>query len=307
MKEKAPLVNKRNKSQELSPAKVLGFLLMLVYGIICLIPFIWALLVALAPLTYVPPGGGEPVGVDLTAWPPRINLFKLQVFGAPMTVENFRIIFEKVPLLARWFLNTVLYASTVSVGLVALSTLAAYAFARLRFPLRDFWFSLFLASMMIPSTVTLIPVYQLLVGLRWVDSYVGLIIPKLFSVAIVFFMRQFFLDFPRALEESAYIDGAGIPRIFASIVLPNSRAPMAAQFIYVIIGTWNEFMWPLIIMSKAENYTLTLGLAFFRSSYYTIQQYMMAASLLVTLPMVIMFLIFQRQFISSNIASGVKG
>ncbi|WP_304224404.1 carbohydrate ABC transporter permease [Gracilinema caldarium] len=307
MKEKAPLLNKRNRSQDLSPAKVLGFLLMLVYGIICLIPFVWALLVALAPLTYVPPGGSEPVGVDLTAWPPRINLFKLQVFGAPMTAENFRIIFEKVPLLARWFLNTVLYASTVSVGLVALSTLAAYAFARLRFPLRDFWFSLFLASMMIPSTVTLIPVYQLLVGLRWVDSYAGLIIPKLFSVAIVFFMRQFFLDFPRALEESAYIDGASIPRIFASIVLPNSRAPMAAQFIYVIIGTWNEFMWPLIIMSKAENYTLTLGLAFFRSSYYTIQQYMMAASLLVTLPMVIMFLIFQRQFISSNIASGVKG
>ncbi|MCA1950375.1 MAG: carbohydrate ABC transporter permease [Treponema sp.] len=307
MKEKAPLLNKRNKSQDLSPAKVLGFLLMLVYGIICLIPFVWALLVALAPLTYVPPGGSEPVGVDLTAWPPRINLFKLQVFGAPMTAENFRIIFEKVPLLARWFLNTVFYASTVSVGLVALSTLAAYAFARLCFPLRDFWFSLFLASMMIPSTVTLIPVYQLLVGLRWVDSYAGLIIPKLFSVAIVFFMRQFFLDFPRALEESAYIDGASIPRIFASIVLPNSRAPMAAQFIYVIIGTWNEFMWPLIIMSKAENYTLTLGLAFFRSSYYTIQQYMMAASLLVTLPMVIMFLIFQRQFISSNIASGVKG
>jgi multiple sugar transport system permease protein len=150
-------------------------------------------------------------------------------------------------------------------------------------------------------------VYQLLVGLRWVDSYAGLIIPKLFSVAIVFFMRQFFLDFPKALEESAYIDGASIPRIFTSVVLPNSRAPMAAQFIYVIIGTWNEFMWPLIIMSKAQNYTLTLGLAFFRSSYYTIQQYMMAASLLVTLPMVIMFLIFQRQFISSNISSGVKG
>ncbi len=300
-------MTKRNKSHTANPAQALGFLLMVTYGIICLVPFIWALLVALAPLTYVPPGGSEAVGVDLTAWPPNIDLFRLQVFGAPMTLDNFRIIFEKVPLLARWFLNTVLYASSVSVGLVALSTLAAYAFARLRFPLRDFWFSLFLASMMIPSTVTLIPVYQLLVGLRWVDSYAGLIIPKLFSVAIVFFMRQFFLDFPRALEESAYIDGASIPRIFAFIVLPNSRAPMAAQFIYVIIGTWNEFMWPLIIMSKAENYTLTLGLAFFRSSYYTIQQYMMAASLLVTLPMVVMFLIFQRQFISSNIASGVKG
>lgn len=300
-------MNRKNKNYQFSLGKTLGLIIMLAYAILCLIPFLWALFVALAPLTYIPAGGSEPVGVDLTAWPPRINLFKFQVFGAPMTLENFRIIFEKVPLLARWFLNTVLYAFTVSVGLVALSTLAAYAFARLRFPLRDFWFSLFLASMMIPSTVTLIPVYQLLVGLRWVDSYTGLIIPKLFSVAIVFFMRQFFLDFPKALEESAYIDGASIPRIFTSVVLPNSRAPMAAQFIYVIIGTWNEFMWPLIIMSKAQNYTLTLGLAFFRSSYYTIQQYMMAASLLVTLPMVIMFLIFQRQFISSNISSGVKG
>lgn len=295
------------KDYKFSFSKTIGFIIMSAYAALCLVPFFWALFVALAPISYVPAGGSEPVGVDLTSWPPRINIFKFQIFGAPMTLENFRIIFEKVPLLARWFINTVLYSSTVSIGLVAISTLAAYAFARLRFPLRNFWFSLFLASMMIPSSVTLIPVYQLLVGIHWVDNYKGLIIPKLFSVAILFFMRQFFLDFPKALEEAAYIDGASIPRIFTSVVLPNARAPIAAQFIYVIIGSWNEFQWPLIIMSKAENYTLTLGLAFFRSSYYTIQQYMMAASLLVTLPMVVMFLIFQRQFISNNISSGVKG
>lgn len=285
----------------------LAYVIMIGYAILCLLPFMWAFFVALAPLNYIPKGGVDAVGVDTMKWPPRINLFKGIVFGAPATLQNFVIIFKIVPHLSRWFVNTVFFSAVVSSGVVALGTLAAYAFARLKFPLRDFWFALLLATMMLPFSVTMIPVYNLLVRFEWVNTYRGLVIPRLFNVSILFFMRQFFLDFPVSLEEAAFIDGGSIPRIFMQIVLPNSHPAIAAQLIYIFLGAWNEFMWPLIVTSKVEMYTLTMGLNFFKSSYYTFWQYLMAASLLVTIPMVVIFLIFQRQFIQSNVASAVKG
>lgn len=277
------------------------------YALISLFPFTWALLVSLAPLTAIPPGGTEAVGVDIMKWPPGIDLLGLRVFGAPATLSNFLTIFEIVPNLARWVINTVIYAVVISAGVLFFNTLAAYAFARLRFPLRDFWFAVLLASMMVPFPVTMIPVYNLLVGLDWVNTYQGLIIPKLINVAILFFMRQFFLQFPASLEEAAYMDGASIPKIVFHIVIPNSRPAIAAQLIYVLLGAWNEFLWPLIVTSNPEMYTLTMGLNFFKSSWYTYWQYLMAASLLVTLPMILVFLVFRRQFVESHVSSSIKG
>jgi multiple sugar transport system permease protein len=294
-------------NRNVSMVRPLWFVLLIGYGLVCLFPFCWAFLVALAPLTAIPPGSSEAVGVDIMKWPPGIDLWGLKVFGAPATLGNFFKIFEVVPNLGRWVFNTVGFALVVSTGVVFFNTLAAYAFARLRFPLRDFWFSVLLASMMVPFPVTMIPVYNLLVGFDWVNTYQGLIIPKLINVAILFFMRQFFLQFPVSLEEAAYMDGASIPRIVAKVVIPNSRPAVAAQMIYVLLGTWNEFLWPLIVTSHPDMYTLTMGLNFFKSSWYTYWQYLMAASLLVTLPMVLVFLVFRRQFVENNVSSAIKG
>ena len=283
------------------------FLVLTLYGLLSLFPFFWALLVSLAPLTAVPPGGTEAVGVDIMKWPPGIDLFQGTVFGAPATLRNFIEIFQAVPNLLLWLGNTIVFALAVASGVLFFNTLAAYAFARLKFPLRDFWFAVLLASMMVPFPVTMIPVYNLLVGMDWVNTYQGLIIPKLINVSILFFMRQFFLEFPKSLEEAAYMDGASLPRIVFRVVLPNSRPAIAAQLIYVILGAWNEFMWPLIVTSRQEMYTLTLGLAFFKGTFFTYWQYMMAASLLVTIPMIVVFLVFRRQFVESQIASSIKG
>ncbi len=284
-------------------------IIMLSYAIISLFPFIWALLVSLSPIVFTPTGGphaGELVNVDIKKFPPEINIFTGTVFGAPMTMSNYVAVFRLVPF-ARWFFNTVVFACAVSTGVIFFNTLAAYAFARLNFPLREFWFSVLLATMMVPFHVTMIPVYNLLVKLHWINTYQGLIIPKLIAVSIVFFMRSFFINFPKSLEEAAYIDGANIPRILFTIVLPNSRAAIAAQFIYVFLGSWNEFMWPLIVTSKPEMATLTMGLTYFQGGFYTDWQYLMAATMMITVPMFVVFIVFQKQFIASNISSGIKG
>lgn len=280
--------------------------ILIAYAVVCIFPFFWAFLVSITPLTWAN-AAGEQSGVDIMRWPPEINLFKLEVFGAPATLKNYLEIFKLVPWLARWFGNTVVFAIAVTIGTVFFNTMAAYAFARLRFPLREFWFTLFLVTMMVPTNAIMIPLYTLLIDLNLVNTYQGLILPRFINVGIMFFMRQFFIDFPVALEEAARIDGASIPQIFFKVVLPNAKAPMAAQGIYVFLGAWNEFMWPLIVTSNKEMYTLTIGLNFFKSSYYTYWPYMMAASLLATLPMVLFFLVFVRKFVGSNIGSGIKG
>ncbi len=309
MKDSTLCVLPRSGHRDNVVVRYFTLLIMLSYAILSLFPFIWAFLVSLSPIVFTATGGphaGELVNVDIKKFPPEINIFTGTVFGAPMTLSNYFAIFRLFPF-ARWFFNTVIFACAVSTGVIFFNTVAAYAFARLRFPLREFWFSVFLATMMVPFHVTMIPLYNLMVKMGWINTYQGLIIPKLISVSIIFFMRSFFIGFPKSLEEAAYIDGAGIPRILFTIVLPNCKAAIAAQFIYVFLGSWNEFMWPLIVTSKPEMATLTMGLTYFQGGFYTDWQYLMAATMMITVPMFVVFIIFQKQFISSNISSGVKG
>ncbi|WP_448378758.1 carbohydrate ABC transporter permease [Fervidobacterium sp.] len=204
-------------------------------------------------------------------------------------------------------MNTIIYAGLLTVGNIILNSLGGYAFARLNFPLKNFWFTMFLATMMVPGQVTLIPQYNLLVKYGLVNTYTGLFLPKLTNVFGLFLMRQFFLNFPKELEDAARIDGSGILRTYFKIVLPNALPALSALAIYTFLGAWNDFQWPLIIMSNKEMYTLTLGLNFFKTSYYTYWQYMMAASIFMTIPMLIIFLAFQRYFIETGKAVAVKG
>ncbi|AEH51603.1 carbohydrate ABC transporter permease [Pseudothermotoga thermarum] len=286
---------------------VISYFILLTYALITLFPFLWATLVSLVPINYVDEFGVKR-GVDIFKWPPHIILFpRPMAFGAPLTLQNYKLIFEVVPFLRRWFFNTIMYAGILTVGNVFLNTLSGYAFARLRFPFKNLIFILFLASLMVPGQVTLIPLYNMLVRYNLINTYVGLYLPKIATIFGLFFMRQFFLTFPRELEEAARIDGSGILRTFFTIVLPNAKPAMSALGIYTFLGAWNDFMWPLIVTSSKEMFTLTMGLNFFRSSYYVYWQYMMAASLLMTIPMIVIFLIFQKQFIETGKATAIKG
>ncbi|QTA37221.1 carbohydrate ABC transporter permease [Thermosipho ferrireducens] len=287
-------------------ARIISYIVLIAYVVISLFPFLWAFLVSLTPMTYVDENG-ETRGVDIMKWPPQIRLFPPKAFGAPLSFKNYVEIFRVVPLYGRWVLNTVIYASLLTLGNLILDTLGGYAFARLRFPLKNIIFTLFLATMMVPFQVTMIPLYNMLVKYGLINTYRGLFLPKLTNVFGLFLMRQFFLNFPKELEEAARIDGSSIPGIFFKIVIPNAKPAIAALSIYTFMGAWNEFMWPLIVTSRKEMFTLTMGLNFFRATYYTYWQYMMAASLFMTVPMLIIFLSFQKQFIETGKAIAVKG
>ncbi|MGB9614463.1 MAG: carbohydrate ABC transporter permease [Fervidobacterium sp.] len=286
---------------------IVSYLILIAYAIATLSPFTWSLLISMVPITYVD-GYGNEKGVNIFGWPPNLKLFpKPSAFGVPLTFKNYKLIFEVVPLYKKWLWNTIVYAGLLTIGNILLNSLGGYAFARLNFPLKNFWFTMFLATIMVPGQVTLIPQYNLLVKYGLINTYTGLFLPKLTNIFGLFLMRQFFLNFPKELEEAARIDGSGILRTYFKIVFPNALPAVSALAIYTFLGAWNDFQWPLIVMSRKEMYTLTLGLNFFKTSYYTYWQYMMAASIFMTIPMIIIFLSFQKNFIETGKAVAVKG
>lgn len=285
----------------------IGYFILIAYALISLFPFVWSAIVSIAPMRFLSPEGIEK-GVDIMRWPPSLNIFKIppEVFGAPATTENYRQVFEITPF-ARWIFNTVIYAGLVTLCHLIFDALGGYAFARLRFPFKNFWFFLFLATLMIPGQVTMIPNYILMVDFGFVNTYYGLFLPKLTGVFGLFLMRQFFLGIPKEMEEAARIDGASIFKTYFQIILPISKPALSALAIYIFVGHWNDFLWPLLMTNRKDMYTLTVGLDFYRTSYYTFWQYMMAASIMMTVPMIVIFLVFQRYFVESNVSAGVKG
>ncbi len=282
--------------------KAVAYTILLVYAILSLTPFIWAFLVSVAHVSY------EGKSVDIMQWPPKINPFRVppEVFGAPATLENYVLVFKEVPY-ARWFLNTLVYAGLTTLGHLLLDSFGGYAFARLNFPGKNVLFTMLLSLMMVPTYVTIIPVYNLMVRYNLVNTYWGLFLPKLTGVFGLFLMRQFFYSIPKEIEESAMIDGAGVLTRFFKIALPMSKPALTALAIYTFLGSWNDFLWPLIVTNDKSMFTLTMGLNFFRTTYYTFWQLMMAATIMMTLPMVIIFLVFQRYFVETGIAAGLKG
>ncbi|MEZ5412790.1 MAG: carbohydrate ABC transporter permease [Opitutaceae bacterium] len=203
----------------------------------------------------------------------------------------------------RFLVNTIAITVPVMIATVLSSALVAYGFARFRFPGRDWLFSLCLGTMMLPGQVTMIPLYMLFAKLGWVDTYLPLIVPALFgSPFYIFLLRQFFLTIPRDSEEAALIDGASPLRIWWSVILPQARPALATVLIFTFIGTWNDFFGPLLYLNSPEKATLTLGLNLMKTqvlgSGVVEWNVLMAASLLVLLPNVILFFFAQRHFIS---------
>lgn len=207
----------------------------------------------------------------------------------------------------RWFFNSGVMAVTITAGQLLTCSLAAYAFARLRFPGRDTIFMAFLATMMVPGQVLLIPQFILMRWFGWIDTYQALILPSIGSAYGVFLLRQFFLQIPFEIEDAARMDGCSRFKIIYKIILPLSVPAMTTLGIFTFMGAWNAFLWPLIVTNSDLMRTVQIGLTTFRGAYSTDWARMMAATCFVTLPVVIAFIIGQRQFIQGITLTGLKG
>ncbi len=226
----------------------------------------------------------------------------------PLHWENYARAVTVLPV-PRFLLNTVVITVPVMLATAGSSALVAYGFARFRFPGRDALFALCLATMMLPGQVTMIPLYLGFARLGWVDTYLPLIVPSLFgSPFYIFLLRQFFLTIPRDSEEAALLEGASRLRIWWSVVLPQARPALATVLVFTFLGTWNDFFGPLLYLNSPEKATLTLGLNLMKAqvlgSGVIEWNVLMAASLLVLLPNVLLFALAQRH-IGRGLALGV--
>jgi len=259
-----------------------------VYAFITFIPFTWALSASFKSLPEISAGGAD---------------FIPKAF----TLENYKTIFLQEPLFGRWFVNSVIVAITVTLFNLLFNSMAGYALARIKFPGNRLLFVLVLAVLVIPGQITLLPKFLILKSFGWLNSYQGLIAPALVNATFIFMMRQFFLNFPKELEEAAALDGLNRFETFFQVVMPLAKPALAAQTIFIFMGSWNEFLLPLVVMSNPEMFTLPLGLNAFKGQYVTYWNYIMAASMIFTLPALAIYAFFNRYFIQGVTFTGGKG
>ncbi|MDE2634781.1 MAG: carbohydrate ABC transporter permease [Chloroflexota bacterium] len=237
------------------------------------------------------------------------EFFKLPppVIPSAMRLDNYQGVFERVDFL-RFFLNSVFVTGCVTIAQLITCSMGGYAFARLRFPGKRIIFILFLASMMVPQHVTLIPVFIIIRGMGLYNNLGALIVPYATSVFGTFLLKQFFETIPDELEDAAKIDGAGFLQIYWRIMLPLAGPPLATLAILTFNSSWNNFFWPLIFINSAEKMTLPLGMIYLRGQDgVTNSGVLMAAIVLNLVPVLIFFMIFQRRLVEGVTLSGLKG
>lgn len=224
----------------------------------------------------------------------------------PVTLEAFRQVWKLVPF-GRYLWNSLFIAVTVTVLEIFTSSLAGFAFARMRFRGREPLFLIYLASLMIPGQVTLIPNFILMRTLGLYDTHLGIILPAAFTAFGTFLFRQHFLTLPRELDEAAKIDGAGWFQIYTRIALPMAGAVVATQAIMGFMGSWNAYLWPMIMISSEEKRTVTLAVRSFFSSYGTHWTQLMAATFMALLPILLVFFLLQKHFVKGIATTGLGG
>ena len=228
-------------------------------------------------------------------------------YEASFNWENYSKAVHTFPF-ARYTMNTVLITALSMVGALLSSSFISYAFARLRWPGRDAWFIVMLSTMMLPTQITMIPLFILFKELGWIDTYLPLIVPFFFGSAFyIFLMRQFFMTIPKELSEAAKIDGCSEVYIWWKIFMPLSKPALATLGIFTFTLTWNDFQGPLIYLNDPDQFTLALGLRGFQQQFGTRWNVMMAAATLIMLPTLILFFSFQKYFIEGVTLTGVKG
>lgn len=257
-----------------------------------------ATLAALLPIAIIVFTAFKPVA-EVNAYPPTL-------VPTEWTLDNMVRIFSDLPF-ARLILNSVIFAGGVTAFALVFDSLAAYALARIDFRGSRMLLIAIIASLMIPFQATLIPIYQLVAELGWINSYAGLIAPRAADAFGIFFLRQFFLSLPRDLDNAARIDGASEFRIFRSVIIPNAVPALLTLGIFTFVNNWNDLLWPLVFTTQAEMGTITSGLTLLTGPGGIIPQgVMMAGSLIAVLPLAIMFLLVQRRFIESIASTGLK-
>lgn len=264
------------------------YALLIIGSFICLVPFYWLFrssLMEMSQIFVMPP-----------IWIPN-----------PVQFQNYIDALTILPFL-RYFLNTTTIVIFTVTGVVLTSSISAYGFSRVKWPGRDLAFGLILSSMMLPYAVTLIPTFIGWKLLNGMDTYLPLIVPSWFGGGAfnIFLLRQFYMTIPRDLDESAFIDGAGHFRIYAQIILPLTKPALIVVGLFAFMGTWNDFLGPLVYLSTDTKYTLALGLQQFQGLYNAQWHLMMAAASMVLLPIIIVFLIGQKYFIEGIAMTGLK-
>jgi multiple sugar transport system permease protein len=238
----------------------------------------------------------------------QIFVYPPQWIPDPIRWQNYPEALTSLPF-ARYTLNTLIITSLTMIGVLLTSSLCAYGFARLRFPGRDLIFMVLLSTLMLPYAVIMIPQYIMFKYLGWIDTYLPLVVPFWFGGGIfnVFLLRQFFRTIPADLTEAARIDGASELRIYWRIMLPLAGPALAVVAIFTFINTWNDFLGPLIYLSSQTKYTMALGLASFKGLYATQWHYLMAASTVMVIPIIVLFFLAQRYFVQGIVMTGTKG
>ena len=230
-----------------------------------------------------------------------------KIFHSNLTTSNYLNVFKQIPL-SVYFFNSLVVASISTLGQVIFASLAGYAFARLNFKFKNGLFLIILITMLIPPQVNIIPLFFLMREMHLIDTYQALILPSLFGGFGIFLMRQYFMGFPKDLEESARIDGCNLFQTFFKIALPLALPTVATLAIFTFVTTWNSFMWPLIVTNSEGMRTLPVGLAIYKGSFREITLWgeLLACSVICTIPVIWVFLLGKKYFISDILQGGVK-
>ncbi len=274
--------------KKISVGRVFLYLILILAAVATVYPFLWMVSASFKPLK-------EIVGGNLS------------LISDNMSLDNYKYIMGRSSLFPKWFLNSFIIATIGTIVNVFVNTMAGYSLSRLSFPGRDKIYHLLLALMMVPAQVLLIPNYLILQRLGLLDTYSALILPAAANIGNIFLMRQFFMNFPKEVEEAASIDGLGRYSRFFRICMPLARPTIATQAIFVFMGFWNEFTKPMLYIKTQSKYTLTLGLQSFQSQNAgTMWHQVMAAACISVLPIIIIYLIFNKYFLVGVRMDGEK-
>jgi multiple sugar transport system permease protein len=280
-----------NNSSLQRTGKILGrgllYVLLILGGLVMIVPFAWMISTSLKSGQYV------------LSMPP-------QLIPNPATLDSYRRIFELYPI-GRMLFNSLFVAILTTIGQLITCSMAAYAFARLKFRGQNLVFLLYLATLMVPFQVTITPLFILMRIFGWINTYQGLILPGIFSAFGTFMLRQAFMTIPTEYEEAAYMDGASPLTIFLKIILPLSKPALATLSVFAFMGSWNSFMWPLFIVREETLMTLPVGLATLQGRWLTEWNLVMAGAVITVLPMLLLYLFAQKYLVQGYVMSGLKG
>lgn len=265
----------------------LTYLILIVFTLIYLIPILWMVVCSFKP------------DAELFVYPPKL-------FPSEFSLENYLDAWNRGDF-GLYFKNTTIVAVSATVLTVIINTMAGYAFAKYKFRGSTAIFLFFLATMMLPLEVLMIPIFQVIRVFKLYNNFWGLIIPSAATPAGVFLVRQYFLTIPNELMESARIDGASELKIFLRLMLPLAKPVMSVLAIFAFLWRWNDYMWPLVVIRDTQKYTVQLALANFSGQYAVDWGSLLAMSVLTMIPVLIIFVIFQKQFMKGMVAGAVKG